>query len=182
MKCDEQTIRYIFYTGSHAFRVDKQLVVNVCYLLNNNLLSVEKEKIAPNKIYQDYINNIESGKIPKFDIEGGQAGHLALKLVGRDYLENKGFKNIKFEHEFEGYKPDIITEDNKIIIECGSTNPDKVFYYFKNKNLQKVIIIPYPDVDDRNIYSYVFIPGDELSNFLVFREKEELNDIRKYKQ
>lgn len=180
MKCNEQAIKDIFYTGSHAFRADKQLIVNVCFLLENNLLFIKKEKFALVGIYKNYINEIENGKISLIDIEGGTKCHLALKLIGRDYLENKGFKNIKFESEFESYRPDLITGDGKIIIECGNTNPDKIFHYFKNKDVKKVIVIPYPDVDEKDIYFYIFTPGNELNDFLIFKEKEELNKVRKY--
>jgi len=178
MNYNEQTIKDIFYSGSHSFRVDKQLIVNICFLLEKNLLSVKEEKFASVDIYHNYIEDIKDGKIPVIDIEGGQIGHMALKLIGRDYLEKKGFKDIKFESEFEGYKPDVTTKDRKIIIECGSTNPDKIFHYFKNKNLEKVIAVPCPDSDDEDIYFYTFTPGEELSEFLFFREREEFKNVR----
>ena len=100
MECDEQTIRDIFYTGSHAFRADNQLIVDICFLLQENLLFVEKHAIAAAGLYQKYLDDIRCGKIPVSDIDGGQIEHMALKLIGRDYLANETSNDIVFEREF----------------------------------------------------------------------------------
>jgi len=178
MKYSRQKIKDIFYSGSHSFRFDRQLIADVHFLLENKLLFVSKEKVISVNTYYDFIEEIKDGKIPVIDIDGGQVGHMALKLVGRDYLVNKGFKDIRFESNFAGYKPDVIANDKKIIIECGNTNPDKIFNYFKNSGLEKFIVITYPDADDKDIYSYTFTPSDKLSDFLLFKEKTELKKIR----
>lgn len=181
MKYNKSAITNIFYSGGQDFRVDKQLVVDVCFLLDNNLLYVKKEKTCLYNIYQGYAELINRGEIPIIDIEGGSTGHLALKLIGRDYLKKLGHNNFKFESELEGYRPDLMTRDSKIIIECGSTNPDKIFYYFKNKNLEKLIVIPYPDHEGKEIYLYIFTPGKDLSDFLIFNEQQKLKSIKHFK-
>jgi hypothetical protein len=45
--------------------------------------------------------------------------------------------------------------------------------------LWEVDIIPYPDVDDKNIYLYAFIPSDELADFLLFKERYNLKNIKR---
>ncbi|MFH1947139.1 MAG: hypothetical protein ABIJ23_03230 [Candidatus Magasanikbacteria bacterium] len=100
---------------------------------------------------------------------------MALKLVANDYLQSCGYKNIKYEQEFEGYVPDVIVDTKTIIIECGNTNPDKIFNYFKNKNLEQFIILPYPTFEEQFMMIYIFEPNEDLADFLLFREKELLH-------
>jgi len=178
IKCNEEMIKDIFCSGSHSFRYDRQLIVNIYFLIKNKLLFVDREKITSIDIYHNYIDDIKTGKIPVIDIEGGQSDHMALKLIARDYLIDKGYKDISFESNFEGYKPDVITNNKKIIIERGNTNPDKIFNYFKNPALEKFIVIPYLNTNQKGMHLYTFTPGDELSEFLLFKEEEELKKIR----
>ena len=169
-----QMVKDIFHSGSFAHSYDKQIIADIVFLLQEGLLSVEKKKISDKNHYIKHIDDIKSGKISRIDIEGGGDGHLALKLLAKNYLIAGGCEKINFEQQYEGYVPDVITFDKKIIIECGNTNADKVFYYFKNKNLKEMIIIPYPADEEANIWCYIFKPGEELSEFLFFREKEML--------
>jgi len=135
-------------------------------------LNIARDKIANLEDYHEYIDDIKSGKIDRFDIEGGD-GHLALKLLARDYLQGQ---KTNFEIEFDGYFPDVITFNKKVIIECGNTNPDKILNYFKNKKLEQVIVIPYPSYGEKDIIGYIFKPSVELTDFLIFREKELLRN------
>ncbi|MBU1165090.1 hypothetical protein KKA15_06060 [Patescibacteria group bacterium] len=178
MQYNRELIKNIFYSN-RDFDADMQLIVNICYLLNNGLLTFKKEKISTKEIFDDYSDDLIGGKILKADIDGGECRHLSLKLISKDYLAKQGITDIKIEYEFDGYIPDIISSNKKIIIECGDTNPDKIFNYFKNKNLEKVIIVTYPNIDDTDIYAYTFIPNEELSDFLVFKDKQEFINIKR---
>ena len=130
MKYSATYVKNIFTDSIQGFRIDMQLIVDVTFLLNKKLLIIEKKQISTKEIYFKYIEDIESGKIPKIDIHGGSINHLALKLIGNKYLEKIGLFDNKYELEFEGYFPDIITQNKKFIVECGNTNPDKVLNYF----------------------------------------------------
>lgn len=164
-------VKDIFHSGSFTHSYNKQIIVDIVFILQEGLLSVEKQKINNTDIYKKYIDNIKSGKISRIDIDGGGDGHLALKLLAKDYLGTRGYDKISFETEYEGYMPDVITVDKKIIIECGNTNADKIFYYFKNKNLQELIVIPYPMDEDADINCYIFKSG-ENSQIFYFLEKK----------
>ena len=85
--------------------------------MEEDLINLNEEEIAPKILYQNYIDDINNCKISVSDIDGGQVEHMALKLVGRNYLKKEGYSKVKFEEEFEGLRPDIITLDKKIIIE-----------------------------------------------------------------
>lgn len=181
MDFSREDIKNVFCTGSHAFRVDWQLVEDLYFLLQEKLLLLKTEILPVYSQYQSYIEDIQNKKIPIIDIEGGQAAHMALKLIARNYLNSKNFKIVKFEYSFEGYVPDVITGDKSVIVECGKTNMDKVFNYFKNKSIRQLIVIPYPNSDDHNIYAYTFEPGEDLSEFLIFKQQEEAKKLKKFK-
>ena len=181
MKYSNAFVKNIFTDSMQGFRIDMQSIVDITFLLNKKLLILEKKQISTKVIYFKYIEDINSEKISKIDIHGGSINHLALKLVGNKYLEKIGCFDNKYELEFEGYFPDVISQNKKIIVESGNTNPDKIFNYFKNKKLQKLIIIPYPNDTEKFINAYIFTPSAELSDFLDFTEKEKIKDIKKYK-
>lgn len=181
MKYTDIYVKNIFTDSVQGFRIDMQSIVDITFLLNKKLLLLEKKQISTKKIYFKYIEDINSEKISKIDIHGGSINHLALKLIGNKYLEKIGLLKNKYELEFEGYFPDIITQNKKIIVECGNTNPDKVFNYFKNNTVEKLIIIPYPNDTNQLIDAYILMPADGLNDFLNFSEKEKFKDIKKYK-
>ena len=123
---NKSKIKEIFYSGSYGVNYDEQLIVNIVFLLQEGVLSVTQKTIAKKSDYTKYIDKINSGEISKFDIEGGSIGHLALKLVAQKFLNEQGYERVIFEQEYDGYRPDVITPDHKIIVECGNTNPDKI--------------------------------------------------------
>jgi hypothetical protein len=171
MRYDKYIIRDIFYSGIHSFRSDMQPIVDICYLLDTNLLFVKKERACDKKTYLDYIEGLSTGKIDTFDVQGGKEAHMALKLIGRDILNKRGYTDILFESEFEGNIPDVMDSKTTILVECGNSNASKLFKFYINKKIKELMVVPYPDLD-RDIYAYTFIPGDELSEFLIFREHE----------
>ena len=179
---DKNKIKEIFYSGSYSVNYDEQLVVNIVFLLQEGVLSVTQNTIAKKSDYTKYIDKINSGEVAKIDIEGGSVGHLALKLIAQNFLNRLGYKKVIFEQEYCGYRPDVITPDQKIIVECGSTNPDKIFNYFKNKNLEAVIILPYPEDENDMLYFFSFKPTKKLHEFLLFLEKERMKDAKNHCQ
>lgn len=180
MRYDNLTIRKVFTKDNQAFRIDMQIIEDIKFLLNEKLIFLKKEVIAGLKQYHYYIDSISLKKIASTDIEGGGSAHMSLKLIGKDYLIQRGYYNIKIEQEFHGLRPDIIVNDESLVIECGNTNPNKIFEYFKNKKIKEVTIISYPDHNDKKIYCYIFTPSEILSDFIKYKESEERKDIKKY--
>lgn len=172
-------VKNIFYSGSYTGHIDEQLIVDICYLLNANLLSARKERIADKSNYLSYLDAIVTGVRPSADIAGGSNGHMALKVVAEHYLNAQRYANIVFEQEFEGLRPDLMTRDQTVLVECGTVEPNKIFSYFKNKKVRRLIILPYPDQDDDNMYAFIFSPLGELADFLRFKEEEVARSMRK---
>ncbi|MBI4994739.1 hypothetical protein HZC21_03795 [Candidatus Peregrinibacteria bacterium] len=107
-------------------------------------------------------------------MEGGTDGHIALKLITQNFFLKNGYSKIRCEQEYKGYFPDVsaVGAEGLILAECGNTNPDKIFAYFKNNDVARLYVIPYPELGDTKIVGYIFTPQEELSDFLKFREVE----------
>lgn len=181
MKYTNSFVKNIFTDGVQEFRIDMQPIVNITFLLNHKLIFLKEKTICTKKIYFNYLDDIYNKKMPRIDIDGGGNGHLALKLIGNDLLKEMGSKKNKYEARFEGFVPDIISKRKDLIVECGNTNPDKIFYYFKNKDVRRVIIIPYPGEKTERIIAFIFTPSGKLSDFINFMTRVNLENIKKLK-
>ena len=62
MDINEQAMLEIFYSGSHSFTAHLRLILNICFLLENDLLNVKKEKVSFSHIYHDYIEKLKADK------------------------------------------------------------------------------------------------------------------------
>lgn len=175
-----QDVRDIFYSGSYTGHTDEQLIVDICYLLNAGLLFVYENTIASRVDYFTELENITNGIKPTADIAGGGNGHMALKILAQHYLQTEGVNEIVFEREFEGFRPDLMTKNHTILVECGFAEPNKIFCYFKNKHVNRMIIVPYPDQESNNIQAFTFTASDELADFLCFKEKEAVRKAQKF--
>jgi len=175
MRYDTQDLIEIFYSGDQAFRVDQQDISNIKYLIDQGLLIAIKKRLAPKQQYLDQIEKVQKNRADYYDFEGGGIGHMALKVMAKSYLINKGLSanDIQSEVEFMGYRPDLMTKNHKLLVECGNTETGKVFSYFQDENVEELIIIPYPSADEETIMSYDFKPGEDLNEFLHFFEKEK---------
>lgn len=160
-------LKNIFSHDDQMFRLDMQIIENIHFLLEKKLLRVTREHISSIEKYSKTIDDIYKGKISIIDIEGGGIKHMALKIIGQEYLKSKNFLLTKIEHEFKGIRPDIMAEDGLIILECGNTNPDKIFQYFRNGNTKKIIVIPYPYDEEKYLYVYIFFNARTLKIFTI---------------
>ena len=174
---DKTAIKEIFYSGSYP-ATDDQLIVDITYLVNNKFLNIQREIVTSHQEYFLQVDRITKGDQPIADFDGGGNGHMALKIIAQKYLHNHGSQIALFEREFEGCRPDVITPDRCILIECGNVEPNKIFSYFKNETIQKLIIIPYPDPEEP-VFAFTFTPQNELARFLFFKEREELRALQK---
>lgn len=170
-------IQDIFSSRSTHFGIDKQQISDICYLLNEGFLKIKSKVFASKEEYLQVIDDINQQKIAAFDIDGGSIEHMALK-----WCSTRLFQHLKplFEVKFDGYIPDVlfVTGQKYHVIECGDTNTDKIFHYFKNKKLLSVSIIPYPHESTKKLIAYIFTPGNDLLEFLNFWEEEKRNKIK----
>lgn len=167
-------IQDIFYSGSHAFRGDKDSISEIAFLIDNNYLSVSPIIISSKEEYDILLNNPHKLSF-LYEAAGGGGTHIALKILAKEYLKiDRGHESV-FEHPFCGYYPDVLSVNESIVIECGHTgNPEKILTYFRQGNIKECIQIPYPSSQETEIIGHSFIAKDKTAEFLIFLEKEKL--------
>lgn len=176
MLIDIADLTNIFFSGGQSFRADKQIIADIHYLLESGMIRMKGSHFADRKNYGAQIDMIQKNRHHYLNFEGGETAHVALKILAHEFLVKSGhpLTDICVEKEHLGLRPDVMTSDGKLIIECGNTEPTKIFTYFQNPELQCLVIIPYPAPEDQVINQYIFEPGENLSEFLLFVEKEKM--------
>jgi len=171
-------VQDIFYSGTQAFRGNKDLINDIVFFLDEKYLTLSKVSVGTKEEYLALLDSLSSRK-DAYDAAGGSKNHVALKLLTGEYLKMRGFHNILYEYPFCGYYPDVMTKDNFIIAECGHTdNADKMLKYFQQGNIREFIQVPYPTQDSNLIFGYIFLAGNRLKEFLNFLESERRNELR----
>ncbi len=172
------TIRDIFYSGTHAFRGDKDSISEIAFFVDEGYLSLSALAVASKNSYKNHLENPD--KLKKiYEAAGGGVTHVVLKILGSEFLKNSRNQGSIFEHPFCGYYPDVLSDDKTIIIECGHTqNSEKMLAYFREGNIKECIQVPYPTDEDTEVKGYSFIARDDLKEFLIFYEKEKRTDVK----
>lgn len=166
------TVRTAFYSGQYAFTGDLEPIQKIAFLIDNKYLNLTISKITSKASYLNLLNKPDD--ILKADeASGGEITHVALKLLSRTYLQNSTTKSIVFEHPFYGFYPDVMTIDGQIIVECGHTdNAEKIFTYFQQGHTQRIILVPYPSEEDKEVLGYTLTANENLIPFLEEERKE----------
>ena len=172
-------IRAIFYSSTHAFTASEELVHEIAFLVDEGYLGYKEFLISTKEEYLEQIEVIS--RRGNYDADGGGVAHIALKKLAEVFVSREYGKNVRFETPFCGYYPDVLSMDEKLIVECGQTsNPDKMLAYFSAGNITECIQIPYPDVDDARIRAYCFTARDDLNDFLKaveFKRRASLKSL-----
>lgn len=177
MTLNTQQLIEIFYSGPMGFRGDRVLIAKVLFLLESNYLIANRNDVCAKKKYIALAEN-EEVLAAHPEAAGGGDTHVALKLIAQEYLAKSGIQS-DIETSFCGYRPDVLSKDKRVVIECGHTdNVDKIFTYFTQGHITKFIQIPYPFIEDDYVYSYEFVPQHNLHEFLEYEKTESLNDVR----
>jgi|SRR3989338_9677133 len=174
-------IKRIFFSGNQAFIGNLESINEIAFLVDENYLVLTEFPIFTKKEYLEVFKDRSLlNNETRYDAAGGGDSHMALKLLAQKYLrDNRGLES-HYEQAFCGYYPDVMSDDKRTIVECGITaNSEKILTYFQQGNIQELIQIPYPDVDDVEIVmGYSFIPGKELNDFLAFLQVEKYNKVK----
>jgi hypothetical protein len=115
----------------------------ICFLLNNNYLSMSQVIIVDKSKYLKTCSNQEI--ISSHDeVSGDGNTHVALKIIVSEYIGKVHSLDCIFKQPFAGFVPDVQSIDKRIVCECGHTNnPEKIFTYFRHPNVKCVMQIPY---------------------------------------
>ncbi|MCX6742918.1 MAG: hypothetical protein NT116_01655 [Candidatus Parcubacteria bacterium] len=173
----------IFYSNSRL-NVDYQALEELNFLIDEKIIKFKKKEFNSIEEFHKIIERLIKKEIKVFDYQGGETRHMALKYLGEKFLLSEN-KKVKIENIFHNRYPDLISEDQEIIIECGDTDPNKVIEYF-SLGVVKLYLIPYPDdeSDHLKIYEFWCEPA-ELTEYKEFREKinhDKIKEIIKKRQ
>lgn len=173
-------VQSIFYSGQFGFVGDLEMIARICFLINENYLSLRPIIIATKIQYLDTAAN-KTIISANDEASGGGNEHIALKLLAAAYLKQEYGVDSVFEQSFVGFVPDVQSKDMRIICECGHTNnPEKIFTYLKHPQVHSVIQIPYPSEQDTHVTGYAFKAQKNLFSFLDFEtqgKNQTLKDI-----
>ena len=170
-------MRAIFYSGTHSFAVSEELIREIAFLVDEKYLRYTEFPISTKEEYLEQIETIS--RKGHYDADGGSVAHIALKRLAAAYVSRTHRKKVRFEAPFCGYYPDVLSVDQKLVVECGQTsNPDKMLAYFSAGNITECIQIPYPDVDNANVQAYSFTAGDDLKDFLKAVESRRYASLK----
>ncbi|MDP3995192.1 MAG: hypothetical protein Q8P78_01090 [bacterium] len=172
-------VRAIFFSGAYAFRGDLESIHEIVFLLDEGYLKLTTEPIAPKKAYSETLDAVLKNPHAYNIAAGGGNNHVALKLLAAAYLKTRCRIAVRYEHLFCGHYPDVLTEDETVVVECGHTqNPEKMLTYFRQGGIKKCIQIPYPTEEDSEVRGYVFSGGNGLAGFLDALERKKLDELR----
>lgn len=172
-------VKDAFYSGEHAFTGDRQIVRDIAFLVDENYLTLRVCPIGTMNEYREILHTLEHQE-GSYEAAGGGNTHTTLKLLSGAYLRNRFGQGIKYEHPFCGHYPDVMTDDGRIVVECGHTNnPEKMLTYFRQGNIEECLLVPYPDPELDIVPGYSFAALDELKKFLDFWESEKHLELKK---
>lgn len=171
-----EKLKEIFYSGFDG-ACDWQLLDELEVLIREKALNYAQETIG---IKESYLKVID--RIRVVDGLGPQGkGHMALKEIGKNYLEERGKKSLP-EFYIVGLHPDLVSSDKKIIIECGTTDPAGVSIFLSEQNISFVGILPYPD-DTNDLVLHKFSRGKnfwEYKNWRLSKLREDFQKARNF--
>lgn len=157
-----RVLKGIFYSRFDAFP-DWEALSELDRLIKEGVVGYKAEKAFPKSAF---LRLVGSGAAEKVETGPGRElnGHLALKKLARQCLENKG-KRVLVERNFCGLVPDLITADEGIVIECGNASPSKVLSYLA-LGVDKVGIMPVPFVGDKDVSIHWFGRTNKFGGYL----------------
>ncbi len=166
-------VRDIFYSGSHAFRGELEIINDIAFMIDNGYLIMNSIELASHNTFAKYLDDaIVSKSDESYAAQGGSPTHVAPKLLAANYLREHRNGKPLFEQPFCSHYPDVINDDRKLVIECGDTqNPEKILLYFKQGGIDECLQVPYPP-ENGAVLAYSFAAGPDLIEFLDYLAKE----------
>ncbi|MCG2701150.1 hypothetical protein L6267_03230 [Candidatus Parcubacteria bacterium] len=168
----------IFYSNYNG-RIEYDKLQKLIFALKNNVINLTKFPAANISKYEKNLKQIYGKTIKTCDFEGGGKGHLALKIIASDYIKSLN-KKVKYEYKFQGRLIDVVSQDLSIIIECGDTDPIKIFDYFEDEDnkVRQILILPYPSNGNKELFFYKFKKDKNFEQYKKCVNEVMLSDIR----
>ncbi len=160
LSCSE--LRNIFYSG-YSCRVNYACLDNLKESIDFGAVLYDKEILADTVKYHQKLSqgicHVPSG------IGGDEKGHRVLKKLARELLSSKGFDSV-YEVRFCGCFADVLSKNFQRVIECGTTNPERVIFYLKDSRVKVFSVLPYPFFEDSFLVIHSFQRGPNFNKML----------------
>lgn len=167
LTCDD--LRNIFYSGYPA-ATSWDILDELFLALDRDAITYRKEQLAPKNEFYATTNAI-------VEIDGfgpQQKSHMALKEIAKRWLWKTYHVKAICETYFNGLHPDVRSDDNRFVIECGTTDPSCIEIFLNDARVVWVANIPYPFSDDSCLMLHIFGHGP---NYAEWQEKK-VNSMR----
>ena len=103
-----------------------------------------------------------------------EKGHMALKELAVRWLWKTYNVKAVCESYFVGLHPDVLSDDCRFVIECGTTDPSCVQIFLNDPRVVWTENIPYPFSDDACLTLHIFGRGPNYEAW----QQEKVNDMR----
>ncbi|MBI5613665.1 hypothetical protein HY947_01965 [Candidatus Gottesmanbacteria bacterium] len=154
MNLTSEDLLHIFYSGYPA-GASWDVIDDLTVAISKNYLSYQQLELIPKKEFYLLQNTIVV-----LDGLGPQGkGHMALKEAAKLWIHKKYAMHLVCESYFSGLHPDVLSENHKYVIECGTTDPSCISIYLDNTEVEWAGNIPYPFDEDTYLKLHVFSRG-----------------------
>lgn len=173
---NSELLKDIFYSGFDA-TCNWQILDELEILIHEGAVNYGQEKIS---FKDNYLKILDQIRV--VDGLGPQGkGHMALKGIAENYLEKLG-KRVFFEFYLMGLHPDVVSDDKKIVIECGTTDPAGVLILLSDPNISFIGVLPYPDESNKNLVLHRFSRGQNFLDYKNWKLAKLRETFRKTKK
>lgn len=145
----------VFYSN-YSPNIDWANIDEINWMYQEGLFTISSKIIASS---DKFLKKLDFVLDPKNGLtkSGESDAHLALKSFAADYLTSDcGVlkEEVKFEYPLIGFEVDVIDKDLRYPTECGGTNALKLEKYLGLPTTKKMLILPYPHLEDVKVFEF----------------------------
>lgn len=149
-----EKLKDIFFSSHNVWgpRGGSEEYVELAEYLNNGWINVTKIPYVSMEIPDS-----SSQFHPVFEyasIGSGGKDHALLKFNAWWWLLEQGARSPRFEETTSHGIADVTAKDIHAIVECGDTNPEKLFMTFTRNPDVRFVVMPFPQMLGHNMYMF----------------------------
>lgn len=173
----QDTLKDIFY-GHYPASVFWDSIDELYIAIHTDAIVYSYEQIAPIAEYHRLIER----SIPSEGLGHQGAGHMALKQIGIDWLQQSKHVLAVQEAPFCGFHPDVASVDHRFILECGTTDAGSIAVYLADSTVSQAGNIAYPFADDTEICFHIFQRGPKFYDWQLQKVSKLRDVFRNFKK
>jgi len=149
----------IFYSNS-PLGIDWANIDEIAWMYQEELIQLDSIVLASHDEFEKRLDKATQSNQMSLR-EGESLTHLVMKMFATDCLINKlgiSKDNILYEYALIGFEVDVIDRDLNFPTECGNTNALKLEKYLSLPHTKKMLILPYPNLEDLKVFQFQATP------------------------